>query len=587
MPVLEPPFPEQMRDAFCRLLEDVPADAVLKFAKTDASLLQGARPVMASVPMLRTNIRKVLRASKPYALPLKDFLALNSLQARLVIVLSPHALKAALEPLEIYFHGRHLIAALLLDDREEVQKLGLERMEAGGLDRPAPTDAERDAAAKTLARDFQWFLQEMHGLVASADGGAAAGGSPLRAERDGLAQKLAGLERELKQERGHAAKAREALEAQIAQLEAKRDALQKQAERVRKDADSAGASQRTAESELAELRATLDRRVREGVESELDARRRPWIAKAEARDEEVARSNDNGAELLARVQQELAKQEQHDRHHGNRAQLEELLRQLQSAQVRLETARQQALHPLASLDGLAEDLRREILRLQKQLLGPVSVSTFDDLLARINAVTDAASLTTLREFVEQGAELKVWDVAHLRALYVAIDHRFCLLLDTFVEHNPAAALRRHPLAMVRRAMAGDDCCSLYVDGHNLSHVLYEEHFARGGQDAEARRLLGDDLVALFLDGGDVAVRLYFDGPQRSEDALSLQVQRIFSGGQGPHRADRAILEDVAGRLNLVPEATCIVVSDDKDLLSQASLRGALAMRSQEFAALLH
>ncbi len=586
MPVLEPPFPERMREAFCRLLEDVPDDEVLKFAKTDKSLLQGARPVMASVPMLRTNIRKVLRASKPYSPVLKDFLAVNSLQARLIVVWSPRALTVALEALEVYFHGRHLIASLLLDDREEVQKLGLERMEAGALDRPAPTDAEREAAAKQLAKDFNWFLQELHGLVAAADDGTNVGGTRLRAERDELANTLAGVERELKQERGQAAKAREALESRITQLQEKNDALQKQAERVRKDADRAGASQHTVETELAELRATLDRQVREGVERELDARRRPWIAKVESRDEEVARANGQGAELLARVQQELAKQEQHDRHHGNRAHLEALLRQFQDAQVRLETARQQALHPLASLDGLAEDLRREILRLQKQLKGPVSVAAFDDLLARINAVTDAGSLTTLREFVGQGAELKVWDVAHLRALYAAIDHRFCLLLDTFVEHNPAAALRRHPLALVRRAMTGQDCCSLYIDGHNLSHVLYEEHFARGGQDADARKLLGDDLVKLFLNGGEVGVRLYFDGPKRSEDALSIQVQRIFSGGQGPHRADRAILEDVAGRLNLTPEATCIVVSDDKDLLSQASLLGALPMRSQEFAALL-
>lgn len=586
MPLLEPPFPEQMRDAFCRLLEDVPADEVLRFAKVEKSLLQGARPVAASVPVIRGNIRKVLRSPKAFPPSFRDFLAHNSLHQRVVCVLSPHALKEALSDLEVYFHGRHLIASLLLDDREEVQRLGLERMEAGALATSAPSEDERTEAAERLSRKFDWFLSELRALIAMAGEDGKSVPAPTQAKVDAFAKKVAELESALRHEQGQTSKVRGALEDKLADSEQRRDASLKHIERLRKDLEAAGQKQSGVERELTALRAELEQRVRDDVKRELDARRSPWMPKVQGRDAEVTRAQESSADLLARVEQVLAKQAESDRHHGNRETLERRLREVEHAQERVETARQQALHPLSALDGLAVELRREVVRLQAQLVRPVNVSTYDDLLARINAVDSAESLTTLRSFVEQGAELGVWDRAHLRALYLAIDHRFSLLLDLFADHNKMAALRRHPLALVRRAMAGEDCCSVFVDGHNLAHVVYEEHFARGGKDAEARRLLRDDLVRLFLDAGEVMVRLYFDGPQWSEESLSLQVKCIFSGGQGAHRADKVILEDVSGRLNADADASCIVVSNDRDLLAQASQRGAIAMRAAEFAALL-
>ena len=586
MPILEPPFPEQMRDAFCRLLEDVPAEEVLRFAKVEKSLLQGARLAPASVPVIRGNIRKVLRSPKTLPPSFRDFLIFNSLQQRVVCVLSPSALKVALPDLEVYFHGRHLIVALLLDEREEVQRLGLERMEAGALDRPAPTSQERAEAAERLALNFKWFLGEMHELVVSAGEDSEHIPAELIAERDALVKQVGDLTRTLTQERNQASKAREAMEGKLATGEELRAKLQKQLEHAKQNAEAVDVAKRAAEDEATELRQNVEERVREGVRRELDARVRPWIAPAEERAAKAEQAASDGAELLARVERALKQQQEHDQHHGNRATLERRLQEFEQAQERVEAARQHALQPLPGLDALSIELRREIVRIQQMLERPMRSDTYDDLLARINAVSTPEALTTLREFVEQGAELGVWDRAHLRALYLKIDHKFSLLLDTFVDHNKAASLRRHPLALVRRAMAGEACCRVYVDGHNLMHVVYEEHFARGGKESDARHRLCEELVRVFADGADTCTRLYFDGPQWSESALSQQIQCIYSGGKGEHRADNAILEDVSGLFNTAPDALCIVVSNDKDLLSQAGLRGALPMRSMEFAALL-
>ena len=168
MLTLEPPFNDQFREALCRLLEDVPDAEVLRFAKTDQTLLTGARAVMAGVPVIRRNIRKVLRSRADLGPAYRDFLASNSLHQRLVTVLSVHALEVGVDALAIHFHGSHLLAALMLDDRPEVQKLGVARITAGALDKPAPTDEERAEAAERLAHDFRYFLEEVGGLLAAA-----------------------------------------------------------------------------------------------------------------------------------------------------------------------------------------------------------------------------------------------------------------------------------------------------------------------------------------------------------------------------------------------------------------------------------
>ena len=77
----------------------------------------------------------------------------------------------------------------------------------------------------------------------------------------------------------------------------------------------------------------------------------------------------------------------------------------------------------------------------------------------------------------------------------------------------------------------------------------------------------------------------FDGPTRTESTPSSNVRVTYSGGEGEHRADAALLDNIRF-FRTGDDIPILLVTNDNDLISSARRLGALTLSALEFGAFL-
>jgi len=82
------------------------------------------------------------------------------------------------------------------------------------------------------------------------------------------------------------------------------------------------------------------------------------------------------------------------------------------------------------------------------------------------------------------------------------------------------------------------------------------------------------------------VNIFFDGPVYSQEHAATNVKITYSGGEGEHRADNAILELAEYMHSHLPDLIRVLVTDDRDLAKQAKKYKTASMRLAEFAAIV-
>jgi hypothetical protein len=134
---------------------------------------------------------------------------------------------------------------------------------------------------------------------------------------------------------------------------------------------------------------------------------------------------------------------------------------------------------------------------------------------------------------------------------------------------------------------GTEKITYLLDGHNILYALRQafiEQLVDGHPGTAAREELAERLRRAFARPGP-AVFLYYDGGEAHAESRSAQLQVIYSGGDGEHRADRAILGHLRQLAESAPVAPVVVVTRDIALARRARKRGASIMAPEEFAEL--
>ena len=279
------------------------------------------------------------------------------------------------------------------------------------------------------------------------------------------------------------------------------------------------------------------------------------------------------------------RQRESDRRYGTRAALSRRLAELERALAELGDARREALEPLPELPALIRDVAGEIERVRRALGLPVPPNAAaDELLARINAADTIEDVEEIRAFVAQAADLGVVSGEDLGRLYAKIRDRAGALYDRHLAAGVArpAAAGPAPLRALEVALAGDGDFLLLVDGHNLLFRLEEQGAAVAAGDHAARReALAQAVAALFRADGRPCARVYFDAPEDGQSSVSARVQVIYAGGEGEHRADRRIVEDLEYARQREPGSPRAVVTADRELGRAAAGLGAAVIRPGE------
>lgn len=518
---------------------------------------------------LRARLLQLISGSAEISEPVRRTLARRSRCHTLTGLLAPDALAENRHAFAALLGRPVLLVALLLDGRAEVR----EKAE-GWLRDAAPFIALEPAEALERLRER---FADLTGLLCSA---APADAPHTREAWQDQKEKLEGRVRDLQAENRRLKGVDDRLSRVAAQLKACEEKL---ADTLRKNTASEAALRQAtrelqeANAELARETAHREERLVAALDLALAKEFHGWLAHARAV-EAAASDAAPHADLLAQAQSALQKQGEFDRHSGNRAVLLKRLDQLNDAHRQVRDALRNALRQSPELTRAEADLAAEIRSLT-HLLDPDAAATplEEALLTRIHAAQEN-DLPRLRDMPDLFASLRVLDDAALARLRHAFQKRLAAVQAAGVPLDPRMEDRQNAVTQLGRALAGQAPAILLVDGHNVLFGLPTRYAPTRGTslpEAEKRKRLTDDIVRITGPSPSVRAWVVFDGPTRNDAQASPNVRVTYSGGEGEHRADGVILDNLRFFKASSPDIPVILVSNDNGLCAAARRLGAL------------
>ena len=453
-----------------------------------------------------------------------------------------------------------------MDPREEVRTQATTWKDEAALELPEPE----------VARDL--LAQAFSPVVALGQGPAASTSAAARETIADLRRQLDEQEKRAKKERHEAetragAAARE-VKAQIATMQFNIDERQRQIERL--------------QAELERLQASLETKARALATARRIQSLEPWLLPAER--VEAALETLPSDDLLARAGVALKQQALFDRASGERAKLTDHLAQLEEALAQVEAALAAAIRRHPPLVAVRDELKARCEALRDTLALPAPESPME---AQLRAQVDGVSRATLEEttaLLSLAERLELVPKARLAALRSRLRQRMGDTLGETPDKDGDALAhpieRRNPA--LTAALRGEAPLLLFLDGHNILNGLsrYKQHRGSAVTHEDARRRLEKDLASLLRGLPLVHAHLVWDGATRSDFTISENATGHYSGGEGEHRADRAILEQLAYFRQTAGALPRVLVTDDNDFAGEAIRLGAAICRLHDFEAFM-
>lgn len=588
-----------------QLVQDADDSEILAYAERTPSIAKGFRKHKSNAGVLRKRILKNLKSESEILGGLKEFLAISSQLANGLYCLSSSVIETRWRDL-LACYGHEVVAAALVDDRRPVRTLAVKAMSSIN----SLTANKPDEAKAMLSRIVNC-------VYAAFEDSYVSGGSdeeqseetedvspPDTSETDRLRDRIRELEKELK-EHGTRSRRLHALEEKLDKTNSKIKRLTEANKKAKKDTralekqiEASSLERDAAKAKALEIETAIQESIDAGVKREFKELRNHWLlplAGAETRIQAVNKRRARAESLEKRVEDALKKQANIDRHSGNMSELRARKAELMEMAAALDNAIADAVHPLGELAILREQLDAEIAGVCKIVDG--ARETMSEAAVRIRSVISNADesdrLEELRSLVEELSANGVLAGGDVRALYRAYWGKMCRL---YAEYGPRVvkagdSQMRDPLLLLLQPASGQGQRTfLAVDGYNVIlgvPELFGDVLEPDGRPSDAAR---DRLVSLLVPrfNGWVAcdIRLVFDSDVRSEQGHGNNVMSIFSGGQGDHRADNVILEELRAYRQGYAGSILIVVTNDHDLRDQARKEGARIMTVDAFAAIL-
>jgi hypothetical protein len=490
-----------------------------------------------------------------------------------------------------------------VDFRSEVREMAL-----AVLREATPAKAMSAEEARALIGDLfgalmvcmlEWFQKD--GAPAVAESGAV--GPPRDFEMLGKAQaRVVELERQLeeqKQQSHHERALRRKTEEQRQQLQKLDNDLRqagRELEKERQLRDAIKAQLAGLREQQAALEKALADQVRSGVEQGLNDLRNRWLKRPLEVEREAARltgAAPEAGDALQRAADALRRQAETDRLAGTLSGLRQRFGELADMERRVQTARGEALHPLPALETAERELAGEIARLRALLREPPrdGSAVVARLMGRINAAPSGDDVMRVQKLLADLGDAEALDAGDLQRLYRRCHDRLARLYAAFTPRVVKKDVRlEDPVWRLKNAVEEDENLVVLVDGHNVAFALtgllgdaYEEN---GEPGTRARERLMELVLTAFGRSPKCRVEVFFDGPDAARKRRAENVFEVYSGGQGEHRADRALTEQIEFFCRTMSAMPRILVTDDKDLREAARGRDTRIMPAPQFGAFL-
>ena len=519
-------------------------------------------------PIIRTRIRQLVTGSQPISDILRKHLAKRSRMASLAELLPPHVLCDNRHAFVTLSNAHTFLVALLLDARAEMR----EKAETWLKDETPFLSLAPEDALKQL-RDLCDPLTELLGASASDDMPVTQ--DTWRAQKEQLDLRIRDLNEQNRRMRG--------VDDKVAGLSRQLKTAETQLALTKEKLDEAEKSLRQKNAETEKLVAAInketvnrDERLTAALDLALAKEFFGWLGHARAL-EVQAHTIDPYSDVLKQAEAALAHQVELDRHTGNRMTLESRLAELEKMQSRMIQTLEYAIRQSPELKRIEVVLSSEIEKLRALLYPTESLSPIENLLIeRIHTAPDNAlpalrplpDLMTAAGLLPQGANGRV---------LAAFRKRFGTIQALGVAPDPETDSRKPAVSLLGRALAGQQPAMLLVDGHNALFGLptrYNPQRGSSASEGDKRNKLATDIIRITAPNPAVRVWIVFDGPQRMDTQASPNVRVTYSGGEGEHRADAVLLDNIKFFRAADPTMAVLLVSNDSDLCKEAARQGA-------------
>jgi len=556
-------------------------DDLATLARTDSAFLSGGFRASNTSGL---RVRAFQMATGPHLISdsFRRMLARHSLNHSLIALLSTAALVDLRHDLAVLFGPSRVLLGALLDERQEVREIADRWLHQD----KTPATSNPEQAASHLRERFARLTEAM---------GAVGANAPITREtwqdaRQQLEQQLRDARAETRKLKGveeRLARARDQLAAQERELTQVRTRVSETETLLRQTTRERDATRTELDRELRHR----EERLLAAVEARLAEEAVGWLAGAHAvAVEATAQNSAPGQEdIVVRAEAALIRQASADRHSGNRVQLIARLGTLESRLAETRDALANALHPLPELAEIERLLAAETDRLTRLLRRDGERSSLEATLSARFATAEPNDLPALRSLSDRLVALGGISAEAGARLIEALQRRQGLIHTTALpsakgeEPSDPTAIR-----LLKHALSGKSAAVLLIDGHNVLFGLQGRYMPPQGAavpTAAARERLVQDIVRLTGDRPTCRAWIVFDGPSRSESTAASNVRVTYSGGEGEHRADTALLDNVRF-FKGTSGIPVILVSNDMSLGVETRRLGAATLSAADLAAFL-
>lgn len=562
-----------------RLIAQIPDSELSVIAATEPAFQNGGFRAN-NTAVLRTRLTQLACGAHPISDALRRLIARRSRARTLTGTLALASLTEARHALAALIGNDVLLVSLLLDERPDVREKAESWMQS-----TAPFIALAPDAAQVQLTEFFSGLVDLLGVIASTH--MPATHEAWQTQKDRLELRIRDLQESNRRLKG--------VDDRLARVTHTLAESEKKSAETQAKLKTVETALRQTSHERDDLNVNLNRetshrdeRLKAALDLALAQEFHGWLAEARAV-EAVAVNTEPQIDLLARAATALTKQRTSDRHSGNRATVSERLALLETALKNVRDTLANALRPTQDLKAIESELAVEIRTLNGVLKRDTAVSPLEEAVsARIYSAEDN-DLPQLRDLPDLLATLNVLDETARSRLRQAFQKRLATAQAVGVPPAPNADDCQNATNLLGRALAGHLPTILLVDGHNVLFGLPARYNPSRGtalNDAEKRKKLTEDIVRITAPNPAVRAWVVFDGPTRSDTQAAANVRVTYSGGTGEHRADGVLLDNLRFFKTTSPETAVILVSNDRDLCSEACKLGAQNVAVLNFGAFL-
>jgi hypothetical protein len=567
------------RDELLRIIGRISQQELTRLLATEPAFKTGG--FRSRKPeLLRKRLEQIVLGSSKISGLTRNVLAAHSRSATLLTHLSVETIAATASAWAALLGDGTFLTAALLDPRTELRDKAEKWLErTPHFATPAP-----QAALSELTELFSDIF-ELLGAEKSATP------PPTREsreeQREKLGQRIKALQTENRRLKGVDDKRRRSetlltkATEQIKSLEAKLKSKQSELRRYHRELEDV-------KKELQRETTRREQRLQAALDLRLAREFHGWLAEARSL-EATALGPVDAQDVAKRARAALKIQAAIDRHSGNRLKLEERLENLTSLRQKVENTLKNAIRQAPELKLALAQLNDEIHHLQMQLNIESELSPLERiLLNQIHSVPEEL-LPRLKTLLKELNSLQLLDRSAVKTLNQELSKRFGAIEALGVAVDPDMEKRHDALALLGRALAGKMLAVLLLDGHNVLFGLQARYMPPRGKavpDREKREKLVSDVVRITHPNPAMRAITLFDGATRSDSNPSPNVRVIYSGGEGEHRADKVLIDQIRFLKSVDADAAVLLVSNDKDLCREARRLGAKDIAVADFGAFL-